>query len=99
MLANTVRHYVGNTFIANHAEISGAGLAWLGVKNIHIVDYKFINNTARQSGAGIYIADGSDNAIIDYTIFIGNRILNDTGGHGGAIDVIGNNAKLSYPIG
>ena len=87
-------HGTNNTFIANHADISGAGLAWLGVDNIHIVYYKFINNTAYQSGAGIYISDNSDNAIIDYCVFTGNRIINDTGGHGGAIDVVGDNPTI-----
>ena len=87
-------HGTNNTFIANHADISGAGLAWMGVKNIHIVDYKFINNTAYQTGAAIYVAQDSDNAIIDYCVFDGNRILNSTGGHGGAIDVVGDNATI-----
>ncbi|MBR1611664.1 MAG: hypothetical protein IJ672_09345, partial [Methanobrevibacter sp.] len=90
----TSGHGRNNSFIENHADISGAGIAWMNVKNINIYDYKFINNTAYHSGAAIYLSYGSDNATINYSSFTGNRVLNETGGPGGAIYVAGNNATI-----
>ena len=41
---------LNNTFIKNHADISGGAIAWLGVDNITIRNYTFENNTADFSG-------------------------------------------------
>jgi predicted outer membrane repeat protein len=83
-----------NNFTRNHAGIAGAALAWMGVDDIHIDYYNFINNTAGQSGGAIYVSEGSDNCIIDHCYFNGNYIINDTGGHGGAVDIVGDDATI-----
>ena len=83
-----------NTFISNHADISGAALAWMAVANITIDDYKFYDNTANISGAAIFIGNHSDNCTILNSIFEGNNITNQTGGHGGAIDIVADNATV-----
>ena len=90
----TSGHGHHNVFNNNHAGISGAALAWMGVKNININYYNFTNNTAGFSGAAIFIDKGSDNCIINNSRFVGNHIVNETGGHGGAIDIVGDNATL-----
>ncbi|WP_458405217.1 Ig-like domain repeat protein, partial [Methanobrevibacter sp.] len=87
-------HGTNNTFISNHAGIAGAALAWMNVKGININDYHFIDNTAGSSGGAIYIAQGSDNCIINNSYFTGNHIINETGGHGGAIDVVADYATI-----
>ena len=84
-----------NTFKYNHADIAGAAIAWLNVTGIHINDYHFYYNTANASGAAIFIGDGSDNCGINGSVFVGNNITNKTGGHGGAIDIVANNASVS----
>ena len=90
-------HGTNNTFSRNHAGISGAALAWMGVKNIHIIDYKFINNTAESSGGAIFIDEGSNNDIIENCTFEGNHLTNMTVGHnGGAIDCRGENLTIDY---
>ena len=83
-----------NNFTNNHAGIAGAALAWMGVKDIKINHYIFINNTADKSGGAIYVSEGSDNCIINNSYFERNSITNATGGHGGAIDIVGNNATI-----
>ena len=93
----TAGHGKNNTFNRNHAGISGAALAWMGVKNIHIIDYKFINNTAESSGGAIFIDEGSNNDIIENCTFEGNHLTNMTVGHnGGAIDCRGENLTIDY---
>ena len=90
-------HGRNNTFLRNHAGISGAGLAWMGVKDIHIVDYHFIDNTAERSGGAIFVDVGSDNDIIENCTFTGNHLTNMTEGHnGGAIDCRGENLTIDY---
>ena len=84
-----------NTFKYNHADIAGAALAWLNVTGIHINDYKFYYNTANASGGAIYIGNGSDNCGINGSVFVGNNITNETGGHGGAIDIVADNANVT----
>ncbi|MBE6500496.1 MAG: hypothetical protein E7Z80_08145, partial [Methanobrevibacter thaueri] len=83
-----------NTFIGNHAGIAGAALAWLGVKGININDYHFTNNTAVQYGGAIYVAKGSDNCVVNMSSFTGNHLINATGGYGGAIGILANNATI-----
>ena len=90
----TSGHGSNNTFIKNHAGISGAALAWMSVDNININDYKFIDNTAGFSGAAIYISYNSDNCIINNSYFKGNNITSTTRGHGGAIDIVGDDASI-----
>ena len=69
----------------------------MGVKNIHIVDYKFIDNTAESSGGAIFIDEGSNNDIIENCTFEGNHLTNMTVGHnGGAIDCRGANLTIDY---
>ncbi|WP_296887139.1 Ig-like domain repeat protein [uncultured Methanobrevibacter sp.] len=86
-----------NTFIRNHAGISGAALAWMGVTDIHIVDYKFRDNTAENSGGAIFIDEGSNNDIIENCTFEGNHITNMSVNHnGGAIDCRGENLTIDY---
>ena len=93
----TSGHGTNNTFNRNHAGISGAALAWMGVKNIHIIDYKFVNNTAESSGGAIFIDEGSNNDIIENCTFEGNHLTNMTVGHnGGAIDCRGENLTIDY---
>ena len=93
----TYGHGTNNTFIRNHAGISGAALAWMGVTDIHIVDYKFIDNTAETSGGAIFINKGSNNDIIENCTFEGNHLTNLTEGHnGGAIDCRGENLTIDY---
>ena len=87
-------HGTNNTFISNHAGISGAALAWLGVRGINITDYHFIDNTAGRTGGAIFVGPGSDNCIINMSYFTGNHIVNETHGHGGAIDIVGDYATL-----
>ena len=90
-------HGTNNTFISNHAGISGAALAWMGVTDIHIVDYKFRDNTAETSGGAIFIDKGSNNDIIENCTFEGNHLTNLTEGHnGGAIDCRGENLTIDY---
>ncbi|WP_296789228.1 Ig-like domain repeat protein [uncultured Methanobrevibacter sp.] len=84
-----------NTFKYNHADIAGAALAWLNVTGIHINDYKFYYNTANASGAAIFIGNGSDNSGINGSVFVGNNITNETGGHGGAIDIVADNTNVT----
>ena len=84
-----------NTFRYNHADIAGAALAWLNVTGIHINDYHFYYNTANASGGAIYIGNGSDNCVINGSVFEGNNITNETGGHGGAIDIVADNANIT----
>ena len=83
-----------NTFIANHAGIGGAALAWMGVSRININDYHFINNTANRMGGAIYIAEGSDYCVVNNSYFTGNRIINSTGGNGGSISIVGDDATI-----
>ena len=90
-------HGRNNTFLRNHAGISGAGLAWMGVKDIHIVDYHFTDNTAERSGGAIFVDVGSDNDKIENCTFAGNHLTNMTEGHnGGAIDCRGKNLTIDY---
>ena len=90
-------HGTNNTFIRNHAGISGAALAWMGVTDIHIVDYKFRDNTAENSGGAIFIDEGSNNDIIENCTFEGNHITNMSVNHnGGAIDCRGENLTIDY---
>ena len=91
----TSGHGKNNTFISNHAGISGAALAWMNVDDININYYYFINNTAGFSGAAIYISEGSDNCVINNSDFRGNNITNTTGGQGGAIDIVGDDAIIA----
>ncbi|MBQ9026846.1 MAG: Ig-like domain repeat protein, partial [Methanobrevibacter sp.] len=92
-------HGTNNTFISNHAGISGAALAWMGVKNIHIVDYTFIDNTAETSGGAIYVALGSDNCIIENSTFEGNHLTNLSEYHyGGAIDCVADNMTVKMSL-
>ena len=83
-----------NEFRSNHADIAGAALAWMNVTGIHINEYYFYDNTANASGGAIYIGNGSNNCIIDNSVFEGNNITNETGGHGGAIDIVADNTKV-----
>ena len=88
-----------NLFKNNHAGIAGAALAWMGVDNIHIIDYTFIDNTAGDSGGAIYIAEGSDNDIIENCTFEGNHLTNMSDFHyGGAIDCRGENLTIDTVI-
>ena len=88
-------HGLNNTFKSNHAGISGAALAWLGVDHIHIINYTFIDNTAERSGGAIYIDVGSNNDIIENCTFEGNHLTNMSDEHfGGAIDCQGDNLTL-----
>ena len=79
-----------NTFRSNHAGISGGGSAWMGVYGVQINDYKFIDNTADVNGGAIYIADGSDNSLINNSVFTGNA-ANELGG---AIDIVADNIAI-----
>ena len=75
-----------NTFIGNHARISGAALAWLGTHGIKIDTYYFYNNTATVSGGSIYVDKGSDECKVLNSIFSGSKVRD---GRGGDIDWIG----------
>ncbi|WP_296894419.1 Ig-like domain repeat protein [uncultured Methanobrevibacter sp.] len=88
-------HGYNNTFENNYAEIAGAALAWMNVGNIKIDTYRFYNNMAGVGGAAIYIGYGSDNSTILNCDFKGNNITNDTGGHGGAIYCVAENATIN----
>ena len=89
-------HGKNNTFVKNHAGISGAALAWLNVENIHINNYTFTNNTADHSGGAIYISRGSDNCVIFNSTFKGNHLTNMTVLHnGGAIDCLADNLTVN----
>ena len=91
----TKGHGYNNTFIANHAGISGAALAWIDVSDINITYYKFINNTAEKSGGAIYVSEGSPNCKINNCTFEGNYLTNMTEKHfGGAIDCAGDNLTI-----
>ena len=79
-----------NTFRSNHAGISGGGSAWMGVYGVQINDYKFIDNTADVNGGAIYIAYGSDNSVINNSVFTGNA----ANGLGGAIDIVADNIAI-----
>ncbi|WP_298521340.1 Ig-like domain repeat protein [uncultured Methanobrevibacter sp.] len=83
-----------NTFISNHAGIAGAALGWINVNKISIDNYTFIDNTADRSGGAIYIGAGSDNCNIINCTFRGNNVTNLTGGHGGAVDIVADNATI-----
>ncbi|WP_188118152.1 Ig-like domain repeat protein, partial [Methanobrevibacter millerae] len=83
-----------NTFIANHAGIAGAALGWMGSVGIKIDTYFFYNNTAGRGGGAIYVSPTSHNCTIINSTFDGNRALNDTIGHGGAIDCHASNATV-----
>ena len=83
-----------NVFEYNHAGKSGAALAWMGSVGIKIVNYTFNYNTANVAGAAIYIASESHNCSIINSTFTGNEILNETGGHGGAIYAIAQNTSV-----
>jgi predicted outer membrane repeat protein len=88
-------HGRNNTFKNNYAGISGAALAWMDVKNIHIIDYHFIQNSAERSGGAIYAAQGSDNCIIENCTFDGNYLTNMSDKHyGGAIDCVADNMTI-----
>ncbi|MBR6023704.1 MAG: Ig-like domain repeat protein, partial [Methanobrevibacter sp.] len=92
----TSGHGTNNTFKSNYAGISGAALAWLNVKNIHIIDYTFIDNSAGTSGGAIYASQGSDNCIIENCAFDGNYLTNLTDYHfGGAIDCVADNMTIN----
>ena len=83
-----------NTFDRNHAYVSGAALAWLGVSNIRIINYTFTNNTADSSGAAIYVDDDSDNCKVHNCLFEENYVTNAVSGRGGAIDWVGDNGEV-----
>ena len=87
-----------NVFNYNHADIAGAALAWLGVKNIHIDYYNFTGNTAGQRGGAIYVGNYSDFCIVEHCIFTGNNVTNETLGIGGAIDINADNATVIHSI-
>ena len=78
-----------NTFKNNHAGISGGAIALLNVSNIDIDYDHFIENTANVGGGAVYVAGGSNDCTLDYCDFTGNSITNTTGGHGGAIYIVG----------
>ncbi|WP_458404997.1 Ig-like domain repeat protein, partial [Methanobrevibacter sp.] len=90
----TAGYGYNNTFRSNHARISGAALGWMGSVGININTYYFYDNTAGVSGAAIYVGNGSDNCVINNSLFKGNHILNETGGRGGAIDIVADNATI-----
>ena len=83
-----------NIFEYNHAYKAGAALAWLGSVGIKIVNYTFNYNTANVAGAAIFINETSHNCSIINSSFTGNEILNETGGHGGAIYTIAHNTTI-----
>ena len=85
---------INNTFISNHAYISGAALAWLGVDNININNYTFINNTADRSAGAIYVSDDSDYCVVHNSTFENNYVTDVKTGHGGAIDWRGTNGLI-----
>lgn len=82
----TKGHGFNNTFIDNHAVSAGAALAWINASSIHIDNYFFYNNTAGFSGGAIYVGEGSGNCEIINCDFKNNYVLNETDGHGGAIE-------------
>jgi len=76
---------INNIFEKNHAGIAGAALAWMSSVGIKITNYTFTENTANQYGGAIYISPTSHNCTIIDSRFDKNHIINQTGGHGGAI--------------
>ena len=87
---------INNTFIANHAYIAGAGLAWMNAKGIKINNYSFVDNTADEYGAAIFISEGSDNCVIFNSTFDNNYITDMTDGHyGGAVCCFADNATIN----
>ena len=84
-----------NSFEYNHAGIAGAALAWMGSVGITITNYTFNYNTANVAGGAIYVAPESHNCSIIDSRFLGNEILNDTGGHGGAIYATAQNTTVT----
>ena len=75
-----------NTFIANHAYVSGAALCWFNATGIVIDTYYFYDNTADVRGGAIYVGPGSEKCQVINSTFKGNNVTNTTGGYGGAID-------------
>ncbi|WP_458404599.1 Ig-like domain repeat protein [Methanobrevibacter sp.] len=75
----------GNGFIGNHARIAGAALGWMGSSKISIDTYFFYLNTADKKGGAIYVASGSENCLINNSVFIENSITDGLIGYGGAI--------------
>ena len=73
-------HGDNNTFINNHAYISGAALGWMGSVNITIINYKFINNSADVTGGAIYVGPKSHNCSIIDCYFENNYVTNKTTG-------------------
>ena len=89
-------HGTNNTFISNHAEISGGALAWIDVAAIKIYDYNFTDNTAGRNGGAIYISQNSPNCLIQDSVFTGNHLtILATDHNGGAIDCAGNNLTIN----
>ena len=93
--ANATGGYGGNnSFIKNHADISGAALAWLGVDGITIRNYNFINNTADVSGGAIYVRGDSPNCNIYDSYFDYNHVTDVVLGQGGSVDWLGANGYI-----
>ncbi|MEE0936161.1 MAG: Ig-like domain repeat protein, partial [Methanobrevibacter sp.] len=65
-----------NTFINNHAFVSGAALGWMGSIGIKITNYTFINNSADVSGGAIYVSPTSHNCSIIDSYFEDNFVTN-----------------------
>ena len=83
-----------NTFILNHADISGAALAWLGVDGVTINNYTFLNNTAFSWGGAIYVRADSTNCTVYNSHFEDNYVIDVKNGQGGAIDWGGPNGLI-----
>ncbi|MBE6506261.1 MAG: hypothetical protein E7Z73_11135, partial [Methanobrevibacter millerae] len=93
--ANATGGYGGNnSFIANHADIAGAALAWLGVEGININNYTFINNTANMNGGAIYVREDSPNCKVRNCYFELNYVTDILSGRGGSIDWLGENGYI-----
>ena len=85
---------IDNSFEYNHAGIAGAALAWMGSVGITITNYTFNYNTANKYGAAIYVAQDSHNCSIIDSRFLGNEIINETGGMGGAVYTVAQNTTV-----